>query len=171
VHWADTQQRIGSSCRDYESRYKTAFAAALNDNTGSVMKFKSKVSLIALCGMNCGICMAYLRDKNRCPGCRQFNAKEPVSIARCKIKNCEVIQKGKIKFCFGCDNFPCKNLKHLDKRYRTKYHMSMIDNLETIKNFGIRKFLKNENVRWTCSRCGGTICVHRGYCCECGRKK
>ncbi len=28
------------------------------------------VSLIAPCGMNCGICLAYLRTKNVCPGCR-----------------------------------------------------------------------------------------------------
>lgn len=26
-------------------------------------------SLIAPCGMNCGTCIAYLRDKNKCPGC------------------------------------------------------------------------------------------------------
>jgi hypothetical protein len=62
-------------------------------------------------------------------------------------------------------------LKHLDKRYRTKYEMSMIENLGNIKNFGIRKFLKNEDVRWTCSQCGGTICVHKKYCIDCGKNK
>jgi hypothetical protein len=130
-----------------------------------------KLSLIAPCGMNCGICYAYLREKDKCPGCRLFNAKEPVSIARCKIKNCEIIQKGKVKYCFECDNFPCKNLKHLDKRYRTKYNMSEIENLEYIKKNGIRKFISNEKTRWACSKCGGTICVHKGYCYSCGKKK
>lgn len=47
--------------------------------------------------------------------------------------------------------------------------MSMIENLEYIKNFGIEKFLENEDVRWTCSECGGTICVHKGYCYSCGK--
>jgi len=130
-----------------------------------------KLSLIAQCGMNCGICYAYLREKDKCPGCRLFNAKEPVSIARCKIRNCEIIQKGKIKYCFECDNFPCKNLKQLDKRYRTKYNMSEIENLEYIKKNGIRKFVSNEKNRWACSKCGGTICVHKGYCHSCGKKK
>jgi hypothetical protein len=130
-----------------------------------------KLSLIAPCGMNCGICYAYLREKDKCPGCRLFNAKEPVSIARCKIKNCEIIQKGKVKYCFECDTFPCKNLKHLDKRYRTKYNMSEIENLEYIKKNGIRKFVSNEKTRWACSKCGGTICVHKGYCHSCGKKK
>jgi hypothetical protein len=128
-------------------------------------------SLIAQCGMNCGICMAYLREKNKCPGCRLFNAKEPVSIARCKIKNCEVIRKSKIKYCFECSSFPCKNLKHLDKRYRTKYNMSEIENLDYIRKNGIRKFVQNEKMRWSCSECGRTICVHKGYCYSCGKTK
>ena len=129
----------------------------------------NKNSFVAPCGMNCSVCAAYLREKNKCPGCRLFNASEPVTIARCKIKNCEVIQKDKAEFCFDCDNFPCRNLNHLDKRYQTKYNMSMVENLEYIKNEGVEKFLENEDVRWTCSECGGTICVHKGYCYNCGK--
>ena len=130
-----------------------------------------KSSLIAPCGMNCGICMAYLREKKKCPGCRVFDKNEPVSIAKCKIKNCATFKRSKLKFCFECEEFPCDNLKHLDKRYRTKYNMSMIENLENIKKFGIREFVKNEKIRWACSQCGGTICVHRGYCYNCGKQK
>jgi hypothetical protein len=134
------------------------------------MESLNKISLIAPCGMNCGICMAYLRVKNKCPGCMVEDPNKAISVIRCKIKNCEVIQKGKVKFCFGCDNFPCKNLKHMDKRYRTKYNMSVIENLENIQRFGIRKFVINEKIRWACPECGGTICVHRQYCYNCGKK-
>lgn len=130
-----------------------------------------KSSLIAPCGMNCGICYAYLREKNKCPGCRFFNTTKPISIARCKIKNCKYFKNSKIQFCFECDNFPCENLKHLDKRYRTKYRMSEISNLENIKKYGIRKFIKNEKKRWSCLKCGGIICVHKGCCYDCGKKK
>lgn len=128
-------------------------------------------NLIAPCGINCYVCMAFLREKNKCPGCRFFNAKEPVSIARCKIKNCAIIKNNKLKYCFSCKNFPCDSLKHLDKRYRTRYDMSVIENLKDIKRLGIRKFVKNEKVKWACHRCGGTICVHRGYCIDCGEKR
>jgi hypothetical protein len=121
--------------------------------------------------MNCGICMAYLREKNKCPGCRLFNANRPITIAKCRIKNCATFQTGKSKYCFECDEFACANLKHLDKRYRTRYHMSMIENLENIRELGIRRFVRNEKVRWACTECGGTICVHRGYCYNCGKKQ
>lgn len=133
------------------------------------MESSNRSHLLATCGMNCGVCLAYLREKNRCPGCRLFNAKKPVSIARCKIRNCEIIQNQGMKFCFECDNFPCQRLKQLDKRYRTRYNMSMIENLENIKKFGTETFLKNEDLRWICSNCGGTICVHKGYCYHCGK--
>jgi hypothetical protein len=129
-----------------------------------------KISLIAPCGMNCGICMAYLRGKKKCPGCRGSNETKSFSCANCKIKNCNELNKNNLKFCFKCKKFPCERIKHLDKRYRTKYNMSMIENLENIKKIGVREFIKNEKIRWACSKCGGTICVHRGYCYKCGKK-
>ena len=127
--------------------------------------------LIAPCGMNCGICMGYLREKNKCPGCRGTDADKRISCSRCKIKNCEFMQNTKPGFCFQCDRFPCARLKHLDKRYQTKYSMSMIENLENIRRIGIRKFLANEKVRWACPECGGAICVHNRYCYSCGKKR
>lgn len=45
--------------------------------------------------------------------------------------------------------FPCDRLNHLDERYKTKYGMSMIDNLVHIKKFGVRHFIRNEKERWT----------------------
>lgn len=131
----------------------------------------NKISLIAPCGMNCSVCMAYLREKNKCPGCRGTDINKPITRIKCKIKTCENFQEAKSKYCFQCEKFPCDNLKHLDKRYRTKYNMSMIENLENIKDSGIRKFLRDEKTRWACSQCGGTICVHKGYCYSCGKKK
>ena len=95
--------------------------------------------LIAPCGMNCALCMAYQREKNKCPGCREADTNKAISVLRCKIKNCEGIQKDRVKFCFECEKIPCSRLKHLDTRYRTKYDMSMIENLFDIK----KKELKN----------------------------
>lgn len=114
--------------------------------------------------MNCRVCMAYLRERNKCPGCRGSDVKKPITRVECKIKTCKFLNK----FCYECEKFPCDNLKNLDKRYQTKYHMSMIENLENIKKFGLEEFLVNEQIRWTCTECGGTICVHKGVCFNCG---
>ena len=134
-------------------------------------KSKSIISnLIAPCGMNCRLCRAYIREKKSCPGCREGDSLKPNTRVICKIKTCDKITKSKIKFCSSCVSFPCKNLNHLDKRYRTKYGMSMIQNLENIKRTGIRNFVKKEKEKWACSKCGETICVHKENCTSCGHK-
>jgi hypothetical protein len=47
----------------------------------------------------------------------------------------------------------------------------MIENLESIERIGIRAFVRDEKVRWTCPACGGMICVHTGCCSNCGKEK
>jgi len=121
--------------------------------------------------MNCGICMGHLREKKKCPGCYSESPNKPAHCVNCSIIKCEFLRESKSKYCYGCEKFPCRRLKDLDKRYRTKYGMSMIENLNNIKTFGIRKFVKNESVRWTCPNCGEIICVHRENCLHCGTKR
>jgi hypothetical protein len=130
-----------------------------------------KSDLIAPCGMNCAICMGYLlRKKNKCPGCRGENTNKTASCANCRIINCVNLKENKLKFCYACKKFPCLRMKQLDKRYRTKYSMSMLENLENIKKTGIKKFIINERSRWACPECKGIICVHRPECQTCGQK-
>ena len=129
-----------------------------------------KSMLIAPCGMNCALCYAYLREKNKCPGCRGSNENKAYSCVNCRIINCDTLNQRKLKFCFSCKTFPCARLKQLDKRYRTKYGMSMIENLGNIKEHGIRDFVKQEKQRWTCPNCDGIICVHRVDCSYCGQQ-
>ena len=126
-----------------------------------------KAELIAPCGMNCRLCMAYQRIKKHCPGCRGDDAVKSVSCLRCIIKNCSVVQSNQSGFCYECDKFPCLRLRQLDKRYRTKYRMSMLENLELIKANGLDQFLEQQDDRWKCPNCGGLLCVHRLPCPVC----
>jgi Protein of unknown function (DUF3795) len=135
------------------------------------MKPLDRKSLIAPCGMNCGICMAYLRERNKCPGCRAPDLNKPPTRTECKIKKCEILLRGGKRFCFTCEEFPCDRLKRLDKRYRNRYSMSMIENLRDIEADGIEGFLRAEETKWTCPVCGGTICVHKGCCSGCGQDR
>ena len=124
-------------------------------------------SLIAPCGMNCGICLAYLRDKNHCNGCREWSNNKPGYCRKCIIVNCELLHKTESNFCYDCEKYPCRRLKQLDTRYRAKYNMSMLENLQIIKESGLERFMQLEKERWTCPACGATICVHRNFCLNC----
>lgn len=127
----------------------------------------SKKALIAPCGMNCGICLGYLREKNRCEGCRFYCEGKPGFCKKCIIINCALLSQTESKFCYDCPKYPCRRLKQLDQRYRIKYHMSMIENLETIKNIGLDGFVEKENKRWICPACGAVRSVHRDFCLLC----
>ena len=129
--------------------------------------------LIAPCGMNCSLCVAYIFGKNDlnkkgfhkkyCPGCipRGLNCTFTLG------NNCELIGRVKIRFCYECNNFPCEYLKRLDNRYRTKYNMCMIDNLNYIKDNGIDKFIEKDTNKWECNSCGDLKCCHNGLCLAC----
>jgi len=149
------------------------FVELKSSNKVTFMDIKIKTEMIAPCGMNCAICMGHLlREKNKCPGCRGGDINKPASCIKCVILNCDLLKTKNLKYCSPkCEKFPCTRLKNLDKRYRTKYSMSMIENLDNIERWGIRAFIKNEKKRWACSECGGVICVHRGYCSSCGKYK
>jgi len=128
--------------------------------------------LIAPCGMNCALCAGYLARqhdlkkkgilKTYCAGCRPRGK----NCAFMK-KACEKLGNGLVRFCFECADFPCRRLKHLDQRYRTFYHMSMIENLELIQKQGMENFLDQQTARWRCPTCGGVICCHNGLCFTC----
>jgi ubiquitin C-terminal hydrolase len=49
--------------------------------------------------------------------------------------------------------------------------MSMVKNLQCIKEYGMDKFLESEQEKWRCPECGGVICCHNGVCYSCGLDK
>lgn len=122
---------------------------------------------VAPCGMNCGTCIAYLREKNKCPGCRVISDDKAVSVKKCIIPHCPSLEETKSKFCYECAKYPCRRLKQLDKRYRTNYRTSFIENLQLIKEQGIKNFLDFESRRRSCLKCGSVLCVHRTHCLYC----
>jgi hypothetical protein len=127
-----------------------------------------KSVLIAPCGINCGVCMAYLsyskgmakqRGVSHCSGCRVRN------------KNCAFIKKncsariGKdIQYCFQDASFPCEKMQELDDRYRRDYGISPIENLKVIRDLGMDAFIEQQEQAFKCTECGGTISVHNGFC-------
>jgi predicted RNA-binding Zn-ribbon protein involved in translation (DUF1610 family) len=122
--------------------------------------------------MNCGICRAYLaysrgvlkeRGKmTHCSGCLPRGK-------NCFIKRgCAKLSENKIRFCFECDLMPCKNLDRVDRRYRKRYGMSMVENLKELKAGGIENFLKSQEAKYKCPECGDVVSVHDRKCYSCG---
>ena len=128
--------------------------------------------LIAPCGINCKLCIAYqFKDKDinkrgfhrrYCPGWipRGSNCLHMGD-------SCDLLKNGIVRFCYECEKFPCKRLKALDKRYRSKYQVSAIDNLNYIRDKGLEEFLSSQDAIWKCKKCNDFICCHNGLCLTC----
>lgn len=126
--------------------------------------------------MNCGICSGYLaaiyevRSKGikmpYCTGCRARNK-------QCAFlkKKCSLLPENKVQYCYECEDFPCPNLTKLDTNYRNNFRMSMVENLEYIRDNGAKQFIEKEEEKWRCPECGAVICCHNGICFNCGLSK
>ncbi len=132
-----------------------------------------EINLAAPCGFYCGTCRHYLartkglltekRLKHGCGGCRIQNK-------RCSWvkRDCVLLGKRLVAFCFECDEFPCDNLRKLDERHHRDYGVSDFDNLRRIREIGAREWLREQSEKWMCPECGGNLCVMDGVCYDCG---
>ncbi|MFX0138614.1 MAG: DUF3795 domain-containing protein [Candidatus Hodarchaeota archaeon] len=133
-----------------------------------------EMNLAAPCGMYCGTCRQYLVLKKNlleergfkrgCEGCRVRN--KNCTFLR---KFCAKIRKKEIDFCFECEEFPCEDRKRIDDIYSERYNYSFVDNLNRIKEIGVKKWLKEQENKWKCPECGGNLCIHDNECYDCGK--
>lgn len=123
--------------------------------------------VIAPCGMDCRLCVAFQRKRKPCAGCLGSDMDKPKHCVQCSIKNCPEHTDDAGIYCCFCGKYPCQRLKRLDARYRMKYGMSMVENLEDIRKSGAMAFAKSNAGRWTCPSCGKLLCVHLKGCPHC----
>jgi len=130
------------------------------------MPKKIKKELIAVCGVNCQACSAFLNKKKPCPGCRAPEAEHGRKSCRnCSKKSC-AFGKG-FKWCFECDKFPCSRIKSMNRRYVENYGIDLVQNGFDAKK-DMNSFLTKQRERFICSDCGGVIDQHRQKCSNCG---
>ncbi len=135
-------------------------------------KIQNLASPYGPCGVYCGACPSF--QKGACFGCRsEDRTQKRISKWQCKIRQC-CFNKNKFDFCYQCKDFPCKLLTRIQKSHlgdrRYEYRVEIIDNLLRIKKIGKEKWLKEQEGKWCCPKCGGTIVFYLYECLKCGHK-
>ena len=133
------------------------------------------LNLAGPCGFYCGTCRHYLarsKDmlakkhlKHGCKGCRE----QDKNCSWVK-KDCVLLRKKQVTFCFECEEFPCANLIKLDERHVRDDDISLIANLLRIQEVGVVQWLAEQEDKWSCPQCGGNVCVMDRECYDCGKK-
>ena len=104
-----------------------------------MISLKTYNGRVPACGVFCGGCPTYTRDKKPCLGADK-------NTARCQ--RCQTLhlccQEREISHCYKCDDFPCSKFKRFAKSW-LKHGQNFIDNQELIKEVGVDQFLKHYN--------------------------
>lgn len=106
-----------------------------------IVALKPYTGRVPACGVFCGGCPVYVRDKKRCPGA-QVNK---VRCEKCKTFHLCCQRKG-ISHCFQCNVFPCSKFKSFTNRW-LKYGQNFINNQALLKDLGEEGFLEHFNNR------------------------
>ena len=120
--------------------------------------------------MNCAVCSRYLSflnnlKRSKCPGCRPGRKQCTYLFRDCHgPKNDSASHPA---FCFQCDEYPCRQIDRMDKRYRAFYRMSIRENLEFIQEHGLTEFVEHQYRLHRCPTCSGLISTHNGKCFKC----
>lgn len=135
------------------------------------MKMPERIepAMFAPCGMNCMVCYKHCYHKKPCDGCLKSDEGKPEHCRKCRIKDC--ITEKNLSYCYECSSYPCKQIKALEKSYITRYHASLMENSNTVKEHGLFAFMIQQREEYTCPHCGGIISIHDKECCECQYKK
>ena len=113
-------------------------------------------------------CYKHCYHQKPCASCLNSDKGKPEHCRKCKIKECIKIKE--LSYCFECSEYPCKQIKDLEKSYNNRYQTSLMENSEFVRQFGLEKFMDMQKEKYICSQCGGIISIHDRECSECQEK-
>jgi hypothetical protein len=101
-------------------------------------QIKSYNDFIPPCGIFCGACPRFLREKNPCPG----------AAIHCQKRKCKGIhvcsEKRGHRFCYECDRFPCSRFRQFAASWQ-QYDQDLIANQEQLRALGEAAWLDQWN--------------------------
>jgi len=109
------------------------------------MANKNNWNLVALCGLYCGECTAFLSKE--CGGCRSNQGLSREYRKHCKIYHCA--NSKNLKICLDCKEFPCKVFEFFkaERLEDSSWFLDTWSNMKHIKETDLTKFLEKKK-RW-----------------------
>jgi len=102
-------------------------------------------SFIPPCGIFCGACPVFVRQRKPCPG----------AATRCQQRKCRTfyiccVEERGLRFCHQCSSYPCSKFKKFAKNW-LKYGQDMFENQRLLAELGEVGWLDY----WNACECAG----------------
>ena len=100
--------------------------------------YKREIPLLALCGLNCGICPRYQTTaKSKCHGCGgiDFYEKHPA----CAIITCNQ-KRDQVEYCFQCKFFPCVRYQETCKSDSFITYQNVLTDFKKAEHGGLEQY-------------------------------
>ncbi|MBN1397972.1 MAG: DUF3795 domain-containing protein [Bacteroidetes bacterium] len=154
-----------------------------------------KAFLAAACGTYCGACPAYLAKHSEDEQIRQKRLSPEPTKAQKGIppsswmkgllcdgclsggqlaghcQNCSIrlhaLETQKDARCTYCEELPCYRITNLINMGGYLHRQEYLPNLKKIHEIGVREWVKYEEERWRCPRCGNPMSWYDAECIKC----
>lgn len=120
----------------YELEWSAKFYSIIATISSQIKPYHGRVPA---CGVFCGGCPTYTREKKACLGADKNKAR----CEKCKTFHLCCVEKG-ISHCFQCSMFPCVKFKSFTKRW-LKYGQDFIENQRLLEKVGDADFIRFYN--------------------------
>jgi hypothetical protein len=160
---------------------------------------KGKVHLAAACGTYCGACPAYFAKQSedeqikakrqkrvssgaakgippsnwmdglRCDGCLS-GGQLAAHCQNCAIRKCALNKQSDAR-CDDCKELPCSRMTSLINMGNYLHRKEYLPNLKKIREMGAEEWVKKEEERWRCPKCGVPMSWYDDKCVGCGEPR
>ncbi|MEJ2627227.1 MAG: DUF3795 domain-containing protein, partial [bacterium] len=101
-----------------------------------------------------------------CDGCLS-GGKLAAHCQNCAIRKCAEDKQNDSR-CSDCEDLPCHRITNLINMGRYLHRKEYLPNLEKIREMGVQEWVKYEEERWRCPRCGLPMSWYDAECVGCG---
>ncbi|MBN1822030.1 MAG: DUF3795 domain-containing protein [Prolixibacteraceae bacterium] len=88
----------------------------------------------------------------------------------CAIRKCAANKQNNSR-CSDCKELPCYRITNLINMGGYLHRTEYLPNLEKIRKMGVQKWIKYEEKRWRCPRCGLPVSWYDTECIKCGEPR
>jgi hypothetical protein len=145
-----------------------AYIAKHSEDEQIKMKLQKKSSSGPAKAMK-GIPPSNWMDGLLCDGCLSGG----MLAAHCKTCNIRLhaANKQKDSRCTDCEELPCNRITNLINMGRYLHRQEYLPNLKKIREMGVQEWVKKEEERWRCPKCGLPMSWYDAECAKCGKPR